>query len=268
METALVVVAHPDDETIWCGGTMLMHPEREWVVLSLCRALDKDREPKFRQACKTLNARCAISDLEDEHPEKKLASLEEVKQRMRAMLAGLKLGTSFDFIFTHGPNGEYGHNRHVEVHLAVKEMLQSKELSAKKVYFFSYKLADKGFYCVADSNSDEEGREGSKQAKRRGAGEEDARAQELSGKGNAHGRSAGGESRGDKTRGARDESEETREENMSGREGGRDARATTRLSAPIARAKHLLITSIYQFSRESFEAKSAKGAESFTAYKR
>ena len=99
---------------------------------------------------KKLGARCAISDLEDDHPEQKLKSLEEVKERVRAMMKRLKLGSGFDCVFTHGANGEYGHNRHKEVHRAVRAMIAGGELRAKKVFFFSYKKARDGFYCVAN----------------------------------------------------------------------------------------------------------------------
>ena len=35
----LVFVAHPDDQTLWCGGTILMHPEDAWLVACLSRGL-------------------------------------------------------------------------------------------------------------------------------------------------------------------------------------------------------------------------------------
>jgi hypothetical protein len=35
---AAIIVAHPDDETIWSGGLILKKPEWQWTVLSLCRA--------------------------------------------------------------------------------------------------------------------------------------------------------------------------------------------------------------------------------------
>ena len=144
---ALVVVAHPDDETIWCGGTILSNPKWDWTILSLCRRDDADRAPKFEKVCVELGARGAISDLDDENPEQELASLDEVKKRVQAMLDELKVGNEFDFVFTHGANGEYGHNRHREVHRAIEEMLATSELRCKKVFFFNYKLARDDAHC-------------------------------------------------------------------------------------------------------------------------
>ena len=127
-----------------------MHPEWNWTVLSLCRIRDKDRAPKFKKVCKKLGAKCAMSDLEDEYPERKLKSLDEVKERVRAMMKQLKLENEFDYVFTHGANGEYGHNRHKEVNRTVHAMIKDGELHAKKVFFFCYKKAHDGFYCVAN----------------------------------------------------------------------------------------------------------------------
>jgi len=194
MVKAIVIVAHPDDETIWCGGTVLMHPDWNWTVLSLCRKDDKDRAPKFKKVCRRLKARNAMSDLEDEHPERKLKSLEEVKERILAMIKKLRCGTSFDKLFTHGSNGEYDHNRHKEVHRAIREMIESGELGAKKVFFFNYKRVPSGAYCVPNQRS---------------------------------------------------------------------ASVNTRLSARIAQSKLLLITSGYEFTYGSFEARSARAIESF-----
>ena len=61
----LVVVAHPDDETIWMGGTLLKNLNN-WnlTILSLCRKYDKDRAPKFKKVCKILKAKCFMLNLE------------------------------------------------------------------------------------------------------------------------------------------------------------------------------------------------------------
>ncbi len=62
---AVIIVAHPDDETIWSGGFVLQHPDWDWTVFTLCRANDPDRVPKFKKVCAHLNATGLMSDLDD-----------------------------------------------------------------------------------------------------------------------------------------------------------------------------------------------------------
>lgn len=142
----LVVVAHPDDETIWMGGTLIMNKNKwDTTILSLCRKNDMDRAPKFRKACRILKTKCVISDLEDERLED--IPLSEVIKSIKR-----HVNKDYDVIFTHGKNGEYGHKRHVDMHNAVVEMLKKKFLSAKQVFFFSY-YKKKGI-CYANPKSD------------------------------------------------------------------------------------------------------------------
>ena len=54
---ALCIVAHPDDETIWVGGTILKNKDFNWTILSLCRKNDLGRAPKFRKVCKFYKAK-------------------------------------------------------------------------------------------------------------------------------------------------------------------------------------------------------------------
>ncbi len=142
----MVVVAHPDDETIWMGGTLLKNRNR-WntTIISLCRRNDKDRAPKFRKACKIFKAKFFISDLEDENLNK--ITLNEIIERVKGYSS-----KNYSCIFTHGENGEYGHKRHIDVHEAIKKMLNKKLLSAEKIFFFSY--FKKGRLCCANKNSD------------------------------------------------------------------------------------------------------------------
>ena len=142
----LVIVAHPDDETIWMGGTLLNNVGNwDLTIISLCRKYDEDRAPKFNKVCKIFKAKCFMSDLED----KKLNDIltKEVIKRIKK-----HCNKNYDYIFTHGENGEYGHKRHIDVHNAVVEMLEKKDLSCKKVFFFSYRK--KGGICCANKFSD------------------------------------------------------------------------------------------------------------------
>ena len=148
----LVIVAHPDDETLWMGGTLIRN-KNKWntTIISLCRASDKDREPKFRKVCKELNVKSIILDLEDE-------KLNPVPIKTIIELISKNINDSYDYIFTHGEKGEYEHIRHVETHKAVKQMLVDKSLKARKVFFFSYIKVnadgtDTGFDSIPNKNA-------------------------------------------------------------------------------------------------------------------
>ncbi len=140
MIEALIVVAHPDDETIWMGGTILRNHDWKWTILSLCRADDSDRKPKFEEACKIYNAKALITGLDDEslNPLNKKEIIEKIKEILPKK--------DYDIIFTHGENGEYGHIRHIEVRNAVKSMIENKDLISKKVYFFNYQKGENAPY--------------------------------------------------------------------------------------------------------------------------
>ncbi|PWB38926.1 MAG: hypothetical protein C3F02_01555 [Parcubacteria group bacterium] len=137
--SGLIIVAHPDDETIWMGGTIARYKNIRWTIFALCRADDADRAPKFRKVCRHYSARGIMSDLEDEGLMSIRASQAPIAKRILKQFATKK----FDYIFTHGANGEYGHPRHRGVHRVVKKLVQNKKLICDQLFFFAYRLNNK-----------------------------------------------------------------------------------------------------------------------------
>ena len=138
--TAAVIVAHPDDETIWAGGTVLRHSDWHWTIVSLCRGSDSDRAPKFTRAAQQLGASSEIGDLDD-GPEQLPLSEVDVQQMVLSLLPE----THFDLILTHSPHGEYTrHRRHEETGTAVALLWEKGLIKAKEVWMFAYEDGGRG----------------------------------------------------------------------------------------------------------------------------
>jgi len=134
MKEAVIIIAHPDDEIIWCGGMILQNPEWDWTVLSLCRAGDRDRSPKFRAVCESLDMASYISDLDDSNPLKAIRPGCEIGLRIREFLSDM----NWDLCLTHGPAGEYGHQRHIEAHNEVRRLADDGVLRCDELWTFAY----------------------------------------------------------------------------------------------------------------------------------
>jgi len=100
-----IVVAHPDDESLWCGGLMARYPARWTVICCSVPRTDPIRAYKFFRACEVLGAKARLLPFPEGTND--LRHLDEID-----------LGC-FDCVVTHNDIGEYGHLHHVHVHQSV-----------------------------------------------------------------------------------------------------------------------------------------------------
>ena len=141
-KSVALIVAHPDDETLWAGGTILNHPSWNWFVVCLCRGNDKDRAPRFYKALKIFKSKGIIGDLDD-GPEQRSLDENEIEHA----ILGLLPPWHFDLIITHSPTGEYtSHKRHEETGKAVIKLWHSARLSASELWTFAYEDGNKEYY--------------------------------------------------------------------------------------------------------------------------
>jgi len=140
-KSVAIIIAHPDDETLWAGGTILDHPDWNCFILSLCRANDKDRAPKFYNALKIYEANGTMADLDD-GPEQKPLDPRIVSSAILQLLPQI----SYDLIISHDPKGEYTrHIRHEEVGGAVIRLWSSGKINAKELWTFAYEDGEKKY---------------------------------------------------------------------------------------------------------------------------
>jgi LmbE family N-acetylglucosaminyl deacetylase len=149
-KTVAVIVAHPDDETLWAGGTILSHPAWKCFIVCLCRRSDEDRSSRFYNVLRILKAEGIMGDLDD-GPEQKPLERNEVEQTILKLIpAG-----PFDLIISHNPNGEYTrHIRHEETGKAVIKLWNADKISTTELWTFAYTDDNKKHYPMSDENAD------------------------------------------------------------------------------------------------------------------
>lgn len=132
--TAAVIVAHPDDETLWAGGFILNQPAWEWTILSLCRGSDPDRAPRFREVLKAFGAQGNMADLDD-GPEQKPLAEKEILETILDLLPE----RDYDLVITHDPCGEYTrHLRHEETGRSVIRLWHEGKIRTGELWTFAY----------------------------------------------------------------------------------------------------------------------------------
>jgi len=113
---ALLVVAHPDDETIFAGGLILKYQDTQWIIICCTTENDTRRENEFISACKFFEEKSHNKiqpiplnlSLNQQHSKEQL--IDKLK---------LYAKDDFDIVLTHNRQGEYGKDHHKMVHHCV-----------------------------------------------------------------------------------------------------------------------------------------------------
>ena len=129
-----LIVAHPDDETLWAGGTILSHPSWQCFMVCACRGNDTDRAPKFYDALKVLKSEGAMGCLDDGPDQRPLD-----EAVVEGVILDLLPPRHFGLVITHNPSGEYTrHLRHEEVSRAVIQLWHAGKISTDELWTFAY----------------------------------------------------------------------------------------------------------------------------------
>lgn len=105
MSKSLVVVAHPDDESLWAGGYLAKH--KTDVCVCSVPERDPERIKHFFEACKILGVKGYVAGC---------------MEYQEDVTAALVFASQYDDIITHNHLGEYGHPFHIKVHHAMKSL--------------------------------------------------------------------------------------------------------------------------------------------------
>ncbi len=141
LKEVAVIVAHPDDETLWAGGMILSQPAWRCLIVTLCRASDGDRAPRFLQAVRALGAEGKMGDLDD-GPEQVPLPENELQKAILQLLPR----KHFDLVISHNPAGEYTrHRRHEEIGKAVIMLWHHGKISTNKLWTFAYEDGGKQY---------------------------------------------------------------------------------------------------------------------------
>ena len=172
MPTLLCLVAHPDDETVLCGGTLALLASRGVAVHVLCltRGEGGDMgEPPLvdRAGLGTVREQemvCAVGKLGGRSltflgyadpvvgPDDTLSAPEHDPKMLAGQIVASLRQNQADVLLTHGSNGEYGHPAHQLLHTLGMVAATSLGEAAPVVYSFAAAYEDHPYPRLANAN--------------------------------------------------------------------------------------------------------------------
>lgn len=126
----LLVVAHPDDETIFFSALLLNHRKNPWHVVCVTDAnadgQGTKRKQQFMKACKLLKVQkwswWSFPDVFSQR-----LDVDKLASKLKTLPTPLE-------VFTHGIVGEYGHPHHQDVSFAVHNVFAKTHIVFSSAY--------------------------------------------------------------------------------------------------------------------------------------
>lgn len=165
----LTFFAHPDDETMFLGGTLASLASRGLEVHYLCATRGEGGEMGEPPICQRADLgrvraeelRCAVESLGGASleflgfvdpvigPGDELYPFSEDLAPVVERLGEILLARKPDLIISHGPGGEYGHPAHIQAHQALMAVLAEIPYQPQAVYAPAWLSRETGQYVPA-----------------------------------------------------------------------------------------------------------------------
>lgn len=130
----IMIVAHPDDETIWGGDHLL---EEDYVVVCITCGTNKIRDKEIRKVLDVSNDELIKLGYPD-NPGGIVSDWEGYKEDIAKDLDEILTMKKYDKIVTHNPQGEYGHIHHIMTNHIVTYLVNKENLVDELYYFAKY----------------------------------------------------------------------------------------------------------------------------------
>lgn len=145
----LMIVAHPDDETLW-GGVELMNENYLVLCITNGKLSGNVRYKEMNRVMEKTNDKCIILSYPDAYKRKrinweKVGVSDYIKSDIETVLTYKK----WKKIVTHNPQGEYGHIHHKLTSKFTTE-LYNKDINKDNLYYFAKYYDKNHIYKVKD----------------------------------------------------------------------------------------------------------------------
>lgn len=130
----LMIVAHPDDETIFAGKEIM---NQSYFIVCITNGDNKIRKTEFQEIIKKSHNEGIILNFPDKTSNQKddwKTCYKDIEKEIQYYLSLKK----WDKVVTHNPDGEYGHIHHKMVNEMVTDLMIKKKQQDKLFYFEPY----------------------------------------------------------------------------------------------------------------------------------